>query len=86
MSIILALSFAGLLLAALLGLARILRSGSLADRVLGMDFFVLVIAAGVILGAVRRGNDFFVPIVVVVALLAFVATTTVARYIERRGA
>ena len=79
-------TMAVLALAALGGLARVLRSGSLADRVLGLDFFVATVAIGLVVGAVIRETTVFVPIVVVVALLAFVGTATVARYIERRGA
>jgi multicomponent Na+:H+ antiporter subunit F len=86
MSVLLTVSFAGLAFAGALSLARVLRPGSLVDRVLGLDFFVLVVATGVVVGAVARQADAFIPIVVVVSLLAFVATATVARYIEQRGA
>lgn len=86
MSMLLVLSFGGLAAAGALGLARVLRPGTLVDRVLGLDFFVVVMAAGLALGAVARDDDSFLPIVIVVALLAFVATVAVARYVERRGA
>lgn len=86
MSALLTASLATLGLAGVLALARVLRPGSLADRVLGLDFFVTTVATGIVVGAVVRDTTVFVPIVVVVALLAFVATVTVARYIERRGA
>ena len=86
MSVLLALSFAGILFAAALGLVRVLRTGSLADRVLGLDFFVIVIATGLVLGSVARETGLYLPVVIVVALLAFVTTVTVARFIERRGA
>lgn len=86
MSVLLALSFAGILFAAALGLVRVLRTGSLADRVLGLDFFVIVIATGLVLGSVARETGLYLPVVIVVALLAFVTTVTVARFIEQRGA
>lgn len=86
MSPLLGASLALLAFAAALGLGRVLRRGSLADRALGLDFFVTTVATGIVVGAVVRDTSVFVPIVVVVALLAFVATVTVARYIERRGA
>ena len=86
MSVLMTLSFAGLLFAGASGLVRVLRAGSLADRVLGLDFYVIVLATGIVLGAVRRESGVYLPIVIVVGLLAFVATVTVARYIERRGA
>lgn len=86
MSPLVVLSLAALAGAGLLALGRVVRPGSLADRVLGLDFFVVTVATAIVVGAVARDSVVFVPIVVVVALLAFVATATVARYIERRGA
>ncbi|MCB1005309.1 MAG: monovalent cation/H+ antiporter complex subunit F [Acidimicrobiales bacterium] len=79
-------SLAALAIAAISALVRVLRPGSLTDRVLGLDFFVTVVATGLVVAAVVRGTVAFVPIVVVVALLAFIATASVARFIERRGA
>ncbi len=77
----------GLLTAAgVSALVRVLRPGSLADRVLGLDFFVTTVATGLVVGAVVRGTVAYIPVVVVVALLAFIATATVARFIEQRGA
>lgn len=75
------LAFAGVL-----GLLRVLRPGSLVDRSLGLDFFVTTVAIGIVVGAVVSRTTVYVPIVVVVTLLAFVATVSVARFIERRGA
>lgn len=86
MSALMVVNFVGLAMAAVLALARVLRRGSLADRALGLDVFVTVVAAGVVLGSVRVDSTVFLPIVVVAALLAFVATVTVARFIEERGA
>jgi multicomponent Na+:H+ antiporter subunit F len=86
MSALMVVNFVGLAVAAVLALARVLRRGSLADRALGLDVFITVVAAGVVLGSIRADSAVFLPIVVVVALLAFVATVTVARFIEERGA
>ena len=86
MSTLQAMSMGLLALAALSGLARVLRAGSLADRALGLDFFVITVAIGIVVAAGATGATVYVPIVVVVTLLAFVATVSVARYIERRGA
>ncbi len=86
MSILMIVNFVGLAVAAVLALARVLRRGSLADRTLGLDVFITVVAAGVVLGSVSADSAVFIPIVVVAALLAFVATVTVSRFIEERGA
>ena len=68
--------------AALLSVVRGIRPGALADRTLGLDLFVIVFAAAITAQAARSGDTFFLPVVTVVALLAFVATVTIARYLE----
>ncbi|MBK9179819.1 MAG: cation:proton antiporter [Acidimicrobiales bacterium] len=79
-------AFAGLVVAALLAVVRMVRGPSLADRIVAADLLVLILLAGMGVATVRTGSTFFVTAVLVTALVAFVATVTVARYIERRGA
>jgi multicomponent Na+:H+ antiporter subunit F len=78
--------FAGLVLSAVLTLLRLLRGPSLADRVISIDVLLLLLVGGIAVQAARTGEAIFVTAAVVAALIAFVATVTVARYIERRGA
>ncbi|MBW3669273.1 MAG: sodium:proton antiporter [Actinobacteria bacterium] len=80
------LAFAALGLAALLCLLRLVRGDSLADRIVAVDSLVLVVVAGIGVHAARTGDDVYLDVLVVAALLGFVGTTTVARFIERRGA
>ena len=72
--------------AALAALARVGRGGSLADKVLGADTLMLVLAGGIAAGAGIQRTAEFLDALVVVTLLGFVGTITVARYVERRGA
>ncbi|HUP76894.1 MAG TPA: monovalent cation/H+ antiporter complex subunit F [Acidimicrobiales bacterium] len=73
--------------AAVLCLARALRPGSsLADRIVALDSLLVLLVGGVAVLTARRGDDVFVDIAFVAALLGFLGTITVARYIERRGA
>ncbi len=72
--------------AGLLCVARVARRGSIPDKVLGADTFVVVVTAGIAAGAGITEEPTFLDALVVVTLLAFVATITVARYVERRGA
>jgi multicomponent Na+:H+ antiporter subunit F len=73
--------------AAGLGFAyRIARGPSLADRVIGLDGLLVAGVAAITTDAVRTGRGAFLPVAVVVALVGFVSTAVVARYIERRGA
>lgn len=81
-----ALVMGTLALAGVLALARVLREGSLADKILGADTFIIIVGTGVAAGAAISGETRFLDVVVAVATLAFIGTLTVARFIERRGA
>lgn len=83
MNAVLDLSLAMLALAGALCVARLVRGGLLADRVIALDTLVLMIVTGVAVGSVRTGSGVFLDVVVVVALLGFVATSLLARYLER---
>ncbi len=85
MNAVTAVAFAGLVLSALLCLVRLARGPSLADRVVALDALVLVVVSGIAVHAVRTGDGTYLDVLVVVALLGFVGTVTVARFIEWRG-
>lgn len=78
--------FALLALAALLCLRRLVIGASLADRIIALDSLLIVIVSGVAVQAARTGDGTFLDVLVVAALIAFIGTVTVARFIERRGA
>jgi multicomponent Na+:H+ antiporter subunit F len=78
--------FVLLSVAALLCTLRLVGRGSLADRVIALDSLLIVVVAGVGVDAARTGRGTFLDVLLVVALVAFIGTTTVARFIERRGA
>jgi multicomponent Na+:H+ antiporter subunit F len=72
-------------LALLVSIVRIIIGPSIADRVLALDLMT-VIAMGFI-GAisVRTGLSLYLDIAIALALLGFLATIALARYILRRG-
>lgn len=78
--------FAILCVAGLLCLVRLVRGVSLADRIIALDSLLIVIVSGVAVQAARNGSGTFLDVLVVAALIAFIGTVTVARFIERRGA
>jgi multicomponent Na+:H+ antiporter subunit F len=80
------LCFAVLAAAALLCVLRLVRGSSLADRVIALDSLLIVIVSGVAVQAARTRTGTFLDLLVVAALIAFIGTVTVARFIERRGA
>lgn len=79
-------TMAMLSLAGILALLRVGKGGSLPDKVLGADTLILVLASGIAAGAGVARDASFLDALVVVTLLGFAGTITVARYIERRGA
>ena len=86
MTLLTSVVFGLLALAAVLCLLRLLRAGSLADRIVALDTLLVVVVCGIVVDAVRRGSGHFLDVAVVAALLGFTGTTLVARFIERRGA
>ncbi|MFO7592304.1 MAG: monovalent cation/H+ antiporter complex subunit F [Acidimicrobiia bacterium] len=87
MNAITSVCFGILSLSAALCVARLLRRGSsLADRIVALDSLLIVVVAGLGVLTARVGANPFVGLIVVAALLGFLGTVTVARYIERRGA
>lgn len=86
MSVLATVSIVFLASAAVLCMVRMLRMGSLADRMVALDSLLLVLASGLAVQAARTGDGVYLNVMVVVALLGFVGTALVALFIERRGA
>jgi multicomponent Na+:H+ antiporter subunit F len=80
------IALAGLAVSAVLCMARLVRSGSLADRIVALDSLLVVLVSGIAVQAARTGDGTYLDVLVVTALLGFLGTVTVARFIERRGA
>ncbi|MET0146137.1 MAG: monovalent cation/H+ antiporter complex subunit F [Ilumatobacteraceae bacterium] len=72
-------------MAATLYLFRLLRGPSLSDRVIGIDGVIVTGMSLIIVQAMDTGNGAFLPTAVVLALVSFISTSVVARYIEGRG-
>lgn len=66
---------------ALLTLIRLARGPSLLDRVVATDTLLVIISAGLAVHAGLARDPTVVPVLVVVSLLAFVGSVSVARYI-----
>jgi len=72
-------------LAAALFCFRLLRGPSLADRVIGIDGMIVCGMSLVIVRAMDTGSGAFLPAAVVLALVSFISTSVIARFIEGRG-
>ena len=85
MSVVGVVCFAGLALAALLALVRLVLGPSVPDRIVALDNLLLVVVAGIAVGAAVTGEGDYLGVLVAVALLGFVGTVTAGRFVERRG-
>lgn len=79
------ISFGLLGLAALLCVVRMIRVGGIADRIVALDALLLMVVSGLAVQAAITGEDTYLDVMVVAALLAFTGTSMVANFIERRG-
>ena len=86
MTVVTTVCFVVLAAAATVYIARIVRPGSLADRLVALDSLLIAVVAGIAVLTARTGSGVFVTALVVTSLIAFVATVSVARFIEQRGA
>ena len=66
---------------ALLALIRLARGPSLLDRVVATDTLLVIISASLAVHAALERDPTVVPVLVVVSLLAFVGSVSIARYI-----
>ncbi|MEM9033154.1 MAG: monovalent cation/H+ antiporter complex subunit F [Actinomycetota bacterium] len=80
------IAMAMLAVAGVLGVWRVVREGSVADKLLGADLLTVIVVGGVAVGAGVTSSPLFLDVIVLVAALGFLAAVTVARYIEKRGA
>jgi multisubunit Na+/H+ antiporter MnhF subunit len=74
-----------LIAAATLFAVRMIAGPSLADRVVGLNGALLVGMVAIAAHATFSGVGAFVPVLVVIALVGFVSTAIIARFIEGRG-
>ena len=66
---------------------RTVRPGSsLGDRAVGFDMIVSLFQCGLFIGAVLMGDGILVDVALVLGLLGFLSSVTVARFVERTSA
>lgn len=86
MTVVISVCVGLLLVSALLCTVRLVRPGSLADRVVAVDTLLIVLGTGIAVDAASDGRSYFLDALLVIAVIAFIGTVAVARFIERRGA
>lgn len=78
------ISFVMVMAAVVLAFVRLLKGPSLPDRVVALDTMTVLIVAFCGLFALDSGSRAFLDVAVVLALIGFLATVALARFIERR--
>ncbi len=65
-------------------IARLIAAPSLSGRLIALDAALLAIVNGIAIHALATGTTVYLDIMIITALLAFVGTAAVARFIEDR--
>jgi multicomponent Na+:H+ antiporter subunit F len=86
MIVVTSIALALISLGALLTTYRLVVGPSIADRVAATDLLLTLLTCGAGVMAFQTGEGTFLGAMVVVAILGFLGTAFVARYIEGRGA
>lgn len=84
MTIVLVIGAVLLSVQGLLAVASLLRSGSLGGRMIALDTTLVAIINAIALHALWADTSVFIDVMVVTALLGFIGTLTVARFVEDR--
>ena len=80
---IVTLAFAGLAVAAVCALVRLLVGPTLADRIIALDLALICLMSGIAIDAADRGDTTWLNLLVVIAIVGFTATVATTRFIER---
>lgn len=76
--------FALVILGVTLAAIRLVIGPTLADRIVALDMMTVQLVAFGALAALQSGSAAFLDVAVVLALVGFLATVCLARYLERR--
>ena len=85
MTAVAVIAFSLLAASAALLVVRLLRGPDLGDRVVAVDTLLLLVVAGIAVGAFRDGAGTYLDVLVVTSLLGFIGTTTASRFIETKA-
>ena len=78
------ISFILVMLGVAFAFIRLLLGPSLSDRIVALDMMTVLIVSFCGLYAMRANDEAFVDVAIVLALVGFLATVALARFVERR--
>ena len=70
--------------AGVLGVVRALRPDRLGDRMVAFDLLASIVTCALLVSAAESGDGLLLDLAVVLGLLGFLTSVTVARYLESR--
>jgi multicomponent Na+:H+ antiporter subunit F len=85
LAISLNIAFVLVMLGVVLAFVRLIIGPSLPDRVVALDMMTVLIVSFCGVYAIVSGETAFVDVAIVLALVGFLATVALARFVERRG-
>ncbi|WAX77561.1 monovalent cation/H+ antiporter complex subunit F [Streptomyces sp. KMM 9044] len=85
MTVVYTATLAVVSVAGLLTLLRLVRGPDALNRIVALDVLLTMIIAGAAVGMVLRGDTTPLPVLVVLALLAFTGSVTAAHLVEKRA-
>ena len=71
--------------AGLLTTLHVIRARNLADRAVGIDMLIAVVLNSLAVAIALPQDDLVAALLLIIGLLAFLGSVTIARYIEERG-
>ena len=78
-------AFGMVMLSVILAMVRLIKGPSLPDRVVALDTMTVLVVSFCGLFALDTGSTAFLDVAVVVALIGFLATVALARFVERKA-
>jgi len=73
-----------LAVAAVVGVLRVIIRGTLGDRAVAFDMLGAIVSCGVLVAVADDGDGLMLDLAIVLGLLGFLTSVTVARFIESR--
>ncbi|MCU0311415.1 MAG: monovalent cation/H+ antiporter complex subunit F [Acidimicrobiales bacterium] len=86
MTVVAAVAYLLISAGAVLTVLRLVQGPSLADRIVATDLLLVLLTCGTGVYAYDTGDGIYLIVMVIVGVLGFLGTVTVARFIEKRGA
>ena len=75
------LALACLVISIVLTIYRVLRGPSWGDRIMALDFLAVNVAVLIVVLALRLGSEAFLDAALIVAILGFLSTVALSRYV-----